>query len=495
MKLLFFGIILFSLFFASWYVLHGDIYFTTDIGRDFRILQEIDQKKIILIGPRASGDMFHGPGWPYLNYPFYLLGNGNPIIVAWGWIFFVLTAGVIAFYVAKDLFGEISAYVYSAMITLYNAFYARGMINPNAILVLMPLFFYSFVKYYQTLKPKFLLLHFAVSFLMFQSELMSIPYLVLSFSAILYRQIKIQKLKHVGFFLLIPLFIANFLIFDLRHDHILLNRALAFASPKTEKGIFDYKGQIENRIRLAFTGTEIVRRDSAHRNLILFSILLIFITLQLRNNKYKTIYFSFLYFYFGFFILSFMNKGQILYFHLFPVFPLVFLMYASLVKSRYKILISLIFAFLFISNIQSAVQDMNDSEQFIGKDIYSWKFLSTMSSEIFKGKERGFGYFVYAPDTVAHEENYAAAYANRISKANAYKSEKKTVTYLIIAPPPPNNRYMYADWWIVNKVHINKNPVSEMKFENGYKIQKYLLTEEEIKVPPDPNIDLGIFFR
>ena len=495
MKFIFIGIIIFSLFFASWYVLNGDIYFTADIGRDFRILQEVSQKKIIFIGPRASGDMFHGPGWPYLNFPFYLLGNGNPVVVGWGWVFFVFIAGVIAFYVAKNLFGEIAGWIYSAMVTLYNAFYARGMINPNAVLILMPLFFFSFVKYYQTLKPKFLFLHLATVFIMFQSELMSVPYILLSFSAIIFRIVKKNKLKHLSFFLLLFFFVANFVIFDFRHDHILLNRALAFTSPKIQNTIFNYGGQIENRVRLAFTGTEIVRRDPGGRNLVLFLIMLSLIALQIKNKKHKTIYFSFLYFYFGFFILSFVNKGQILYFHLFPVFPLIFLMLVSFINSKYKKIALLILLIVFALNIQTAFQDISDSKQFIGNDIYSWKFLSNMSSKVFKGNEKSFGYFIYTPDTVGHEVNYAMSYETKINTKKVYPYEKKSVTYLIIAPPPPNNPYMKEDWWIINKVHLNQSPVSIYQFSNGYKIEKLLLTDEEIKVKPEQNINLGIFFR
>ena len=90
LKLLFVAVFVFSIFFASWYVLNNDIYFGADQARDFHILREVSQKKIILIGPRASGDLFHGVGWPYLNYPLFVLGSGNPVAVGWGWV--VLTA-------------------------------------------------------------------------------------------------------------------------------------------------------------------------------------------------------------------------------------------------------------------------------------------------------------------------------------------------------------------------------------------------------------------
>src|SRR3989344_4580243 len=138
LKLLFLGVFAFSIFFASWYVLHGDIYFGADQARDFHILREIDEKKIILIGPRASGDLFHGPGWPYLNYPFYLIGGGNPVAVGWGWVVFTAASGVIAFYVGKELFGKKTGYIFAVMVTLNTAFHARGMNNPHGVMILIP---------------------------------------------------------------------------------------------------------------------------------------------------------------------------------------------------------------------------------------------------------------------------------------------------------------------------------------------------------------------
>ena len=42
--------ILINLYFCVWYVAQGDLNFYTDLARDFLLFQEIDQKKLVLMG-------------------------------------------------------------------------------------------------------------------------------------------------------------------------------------------------------------------------------------------------------------------------------------------------------------------------------------------------------------------------------------------------------------------------------------------------------------
>ena len=494
LKLCFTGVFIFSIFFASWYALHGDITFGTDQARDFHILREISEKKLILIGPRASGNLFHGPGWPYLNYPFFVLGNGDPVAVGWGWVFFTAVSGLIAFYVGKNLFGIKTAYLFGSMAVLNTAFHARGMINPHPVMILVPLFFFSFVKYFQTSKLKYLILNIIVGGFMVQMELMAVPLLALSFSAIIVKQIREKRFRHIPFFLIFALILSNFLIFDLRHDFLFSKRFLEFTSPQGGP-IYGYRDFFQNRIDLAFQGTEILRRNIGPANLFLFLTTIGFIFVQIRQKKYIFFYLSFLYFYFGYFILSLLNKGQVLYFHQFPIFPLVFLIFSSFVTSKYRKVFLLLFIAVLTLNIRSAFLDIKDSQAFIGKDKYSWKFLNEATSRIFQGKENGIGYFIYSPDVVAHEPKYAAIYNAERSNKKFYYFQKKPVTYLFIQPPPPNDPYMTENFWIKSQLNISASPSSTIVFPNGYKLEKFELTEEQIAVPFDPAIDPGLHFR
>lgn len=494
LKFGFIAVFIFSIFLASWYPLNNDLEFGADVGRDFHILREISEKKIILIGPRASGNLFHGPGWPYLNYPFYLLGGGNPVAVAWGWVFFTAVSGLLAFYVGKNLFGEKTGYIYSAMISLYTGYHARGMINPDGVMIIIPLFFFFFIKYFQTSKPKYLVLNIIVGGFMVQTELMAIPILALSFGAMIVKQVKEKRFSHLSFFLIFAFLLSNFIIFDLKHEFLLSKKFFDFVSPKGGP-IYSYSSFLGNRIDLAFQGTEILRRNIGPANLFLFLTTLGFLIYQIKNKKHRLAYFSFLYFYFGYFVLSLFNKGQILYFHQYPVFPLVFLVFSSFITSKYSKVFLVLFFGVFLLNLNSAFLDIKESQAFIGKNMYSWKFLNEATSQMFQGKENEIGYFIYSPDVVAHEPKYAAIYNAERSNKKFYYFQKKPVVYLFIQPPPPNDPYMTENFWIKNQLNITASPSSVITFPNGYKLEKFELTKEQIAIPFDPAIDPGLHFR
>ena len=80
-------------------------------------------------------------------------------------------------------------------------------------------------------------------------------------------------------------------------------------------------------------------------------------------------------------------------------------------------------------------------------------------------------------------------------KKTALADSKQAVTYLLIAPPPPDNPFMQDAWWQKNKVHSLIKPVSTIKFNNGYKIEKFNLTATESAIPAGADIDPGLFFR
>ena len=46
--------IAYTVYLSSYFVLRGEVHLTNDIGRDFLLLQELDQKKIVFIGARAK---------------------------------------------------------------------------------------------------------------------------------------------------------------------------------------------------------------------------------------------------------------------------------------------------------------------------------------------------------------------------------------------------------------------------------------------------------
>lgn len=492
LKILFFIIVAFNLFLGSWYVLNNDITFTADVARDFFLFAEISTKKIVLIGPRSSAGLFHGPLWTYLNYPAYFIGQGNPLAVGWYWLFLIVLFLFGSYYIAERLFNKTVAYLYVLMESVYMAFHTHLMNNPHGALLVLPTAFYFFIRYWETLKLRYLIAHLVMTSFMVQFQLaLGIPFLMLSFAAIVYKSFRSGKKAHLLAYSLLTVLLGNFIIFDLRHNFLLSRLVLDFISPTQHGQTFNYLSFVYDRVRLMLSAAEIVRLDRGYRNLIIFLMLLFFLYQQIKDNKYKTVYLSFLYFYVGFFLLSFIDKGPLLYFYLFPLFPFVHLIFASFVLSRYKKFFLIIFFAIFIFNVSTLITDTRETKKYIGKDASSWKFLYNLAAKVYEGPEKEFGYFVFAPDIVGFGPKYAMRYAGQIYKKPAYSFQKKPVTYFVIEPHP----YYKSDWWRVNKVHLTGSPASAVTFPNGYKIEKYNLTSAEIQIPTEPDIDLGIFFR
>ena len=495
---LIFGLlVLANLFLASWYVLHNDIVFSADIARDFFLFREIEEKKIILIGPRSSvSGLFHGPLWLYLNYPAYLIGKGNPVIVGWYWIFLTFLFLITSFKIAERLFDRVTAYLYTLFLSNYAVFHTKGLFNPHGAFFLLPVFYFLLIRYIKTNKIYYLLSHLLVGGLLIQFQLaIGIPYVILSCLLIIYHALKNKNKAHLLALLLIPICLANFIVFDLRHDFVLIKGVRFFLLAHEREQQISYLAMAKDNIRLILTGAEILRTNPFNTKLdlrlLITIIFAIFIWLQVKNNIHKKKYWIFLYLYLGYFLLSFFNKGFILYFYLHPQFSLVFLLFASLATSNYKKIFIPLFLAIFALNFYTAINDTRSAKNFIGKHVESWKFLYNLSKEVYQQPEKTFGYFVYSPDAFGYQPKYAMTYMSSISDKQAFSFEKKPITYIIAAPHP----FMKDKWWRENQINIIGEPESTILFENGYKIEKYQLNEEQIKIPFDPSINPEIHFR
>ncbi|MFC1646747.1 hypothetical protein ACFL1A_00540 [Patescibacteria group bacterium] len=488
---------LLNIFFASWYVLNGDIAFNSDIARDFHLLKEIEQKKLILIGPRSSiPGVYHGPLWLYINYPAYALGNGNPLAVGVNWIILIIIFSIIYYFIAKDLFGKRAGILFMLWSSLYMAYHAKGLFNPHGAMFLLPIFYYFFVKYIKTQQIKFLFLHALIGGFMVQFQVaIGGPFLILSFAYVFYRSIQNKGFKNLLGYLPVLIGLSTFLIFDLKYDFLITKSLLNHFSPSAGDPNHSMIFFVMDRIKLLLSSTEFVRFGPLNSNFFIFILFTLAFLLNLKKSKYKLEYLIFAFFYLGFFPISLLNKYQILYFYIFPIFPLVFLIFTALVSEKKNKLMWMLFFGMYLLNIFGLLNEIKISDNFIGNNQDSWKALHTISEDIFKQENNEFGYFVYAPDVFGYGAKYALIYSNSKSTITAFSFAKKPITYLIIEPPPPNNPHMKDIWWIENQVKITSQPAWEKEFDNGYKIQKYNLDENEVATPHDPNIDIGIHFR
>ncbi len=501
-RLLYLALFLFltySIYLGAYSVLHGELNFFNDVARDFLLLQELDQKKIVFIGPRSSTNgLFHGPLLTYIDYPAYLLGQGNPVAVAWFWVGMGTVFLITSFFMIKKLFGMLPAAVFVLLVSVKMAPHLNGVFEPEAMYFVMPAFLFSIIQYVKTGKWKYLVFHLIITAVFIQLSIgIGIQFLMLSTPIIFYLIYKQKSWKHLFSFLVIPIFTANYIIFDIRHD-FRMARALLGTGEST-KFFISLPDWISNRFQNIFSLQLLEGNHNLLPFLALIFIILMFCTaLEIKKSKQqRPIYILFTIYYFGYYALSYFNKGVLLFHYIYLLVPFTILWLVSFLEGRYKILFAILILIVYILNLQSSISYSSYlRDGFIGKNPYSWLGLSSVAQEVIsqqKGKE--FGYFVYAPDAYAYQPRYAMMYNFKSANAKASEYVKESTTYVIAAPAPPDKPYMGYEWWIKNSAKISNKPVRIEKFPNGYTTEMYHLTPQEQKIPFDPNIELGIHFR
>lgn len=479
---------------------HSELIFFNDVARDFLLLQEMDEKKIVLIGPRSSTNgLFHGPLWTYINYPAYVLGNGDPVAVAWFWIFLEGVFLLTSFFMVRNLFGTFSALVFILLTSVRLVSHIDGLFHAEATFFFIPFFFFSIYKYVNSKKSLYLALHmFALAIIIQLSIGVGLQFFILSTFVIVWFVLKHRLFKHLSNFFLLPVFLSNFIIFDLRHG---FGMAKAVLSTGQALHFFvSIRSWLEDRFNNIIS-LQLVENSTGNNLLtfIFFGLILIFTIIQIKNKgKYRYAYSLFIFYYFGYILTSFFNKGILLVHYTYLLIPLTSLWLVSFLAGRYKhkLLFLSIIVFIFYYNFNSANADVNSRLDNIGKYANSWRGLTTVAQEIIKqqqGKE--FGYFIFAPDAFAYQPRYAMIYNFKATHANVFEYKKKPITYIIAAPPPPNDPYMTYVFWRKNQVNISSQPIETKKFPNGFTIEKFYLSKSEQQVAHDKNIELGIHFR
>lgn len=496
-----------NIFYLAWYPLHGDIFFQTDIARDFLLLEDLALRKIVLIGPRSGGlfGMFHGPSWMYINLPVFLLSKGNPVASGWFWVLLFSLYLAVSFNLAKNLFDEQTAYIFITLLSLFPSIpdiahgEVNGFYNPFGAMFLMPLLYYLLVSYLRKPSIRLLAATLLVNGFMIQFQIaFGGPLLILSTIIIIYSIIRSKRYFDLYAFLILLIPFSTYILFDVRHgfSHI---RSILHLTGNTVAEKISLLEIVKQRLGMLFiTGPHFFEAPHDVFNLV-FSLVLAFgIYFAIHKKKENRIpYYLALYLYIGYFVLSCAHNGWLMYYYWFPIYPLVFFVFASLHKILPKKLFFFMLVMAILPNLFLKYQFLQESKGFIGKHENSWKFQSSLAQTIFKdAKGHEFGFFIYSPDIFAYQSKYPFVFAqkqNPQTKMNIYT--RKPLTYLVLAPAPLNKPWMTGDWWKANKVGIRKPANKTIPFENGYVIERYDLTEKDLQIPSDQNLNDWIYFR
>jgi len=498
-------LIILNVFLSAYWLILGDIRYDVDISRDFLLIKEmVSTKPFTLIGSHTSiGGVFHGPLWYYLNLPAFFIANGNPVLIGWFWWLLSILTLIIFFFITQKLFNKPTAYLatllYSANAIINPVYGLKMFFPPYGAVLLAPVFFYLFVKYLDKKNPKILASAIFILGLIIQFEMaFGIPILVLTLLFIICFIFKNKLFTHFLFLPIILLPLSTFIIFDLKHDFLQTFSLIKYLQSQSHKVNVDLGLVISEKIRGIFSDTFLLltqdNRFLSWVYSILFLILILIFKTKMKLSS-KRIYFIFLYFYFGYWLIH-LSLKPLWSSYFWPLLPLIIMLITSFFNYLPKKLFFLIYIPLLFWNMYLGIGYIKDSKVDIasrGKN--SWAFNKLIAETIFKDANEDFGYFIFTPERWIYQSWYAMDFVQiKFPNKKSYPFVKKGLTYIIILDPSKDYPDPVSQGWRITDLKIKSEP-KEVKRIDVVEIQKYFLTDDEIKALVNPYLLNSTFFR
>lgn len=312
----------------------------------------------------------------------------------------------------------------------------------------------------------------------------------------------IQKklFSHLIVLPLLALPLLSFLLFDLRHEFSQTKTVLSYITEGSNAPRISWSDRIDQRIGLATEGGINVFTFGwlSQLNVFVFAFLLMYFLKKLfpLGKKEREVMNLLLYLYTGFYITSLLFNGQLLVHYWWPLVPLSYGMVAILLANGPKRPATLFLLLILGAHLIAGFQFALSIPLKVGLTEDDWKFQTKIAEKIFSDSEEEFGYFIFTPDIYAYESKAAMNYlAQKHPEKHVARYQKRPTTYLIIAPDPHHRPDILSSDWKKQKVQLEATPSATFTFPEGYKVEKYLLTPEQVEEPTDPNIDDWLHFR
>jgi 4-amino-4-deoxy-L-arabinose transferase-like glycosyltransferase len=218
--------------------------FLSDQGRDAIIMKNImTGVHLPAIGASSSiGQVYLGPFYYYLIAPFLLLFNFNPVGMSYGVVFLSLIGMIVAYWIIKKEFGNLTSFVFLVLITFSstNIEMSRFSWNPNLLPCFSFFTLYLFYKMVQKQKIIYAILFgtfFGLSIqLHYLAALLILPISIYFIYSLLVEKNKLKQILHVTISIISFIIISSpLLIFDFRHNFINSNNFLKLFS---QGGVF-----------------------------------------------------------------------------------------------------------------------------------------------------------------------------------------------------------------------------------------------------------------
>ncbi|MFH2019544.1 MAG: hypothetical protein ABII80_02945 [bacterium] len=486
--LLWIGIIV-NIIFASWYVLHGDIIFHSDIARDFILLNEVvETHKPALLGPRTGAipGVFHGPAWLYLNLPAFILGDGNPLVVGWGWVVMEIMMIGSVYFLGKKVFSDWIGLIAAALISSRAALFTHQFFNPSGISLFFPIFFYTLWKFFETKRAKFLVFSVLLSGLLIHFEVvfgmpMYLGVCLLTIYLAIKKQVPLKFLLYLGVIIL-PL--SNYILFDLRHQFVQTRSFIQYISADNPT-YMTMREILSNRFIELTHSLGILSVGSYTTHTFLSLVFFLTLLLGLFKSKQKRFFklYILLYLLFWSFSILIPEKIKGYYFDFTAINVLIFV---SQLYAFKKWLLVGVFLWIFTINTKHAKVVAFSTTDFSGKVVSSWQFNKEMAKIVVQDAPDNFSLFTLDTDIFGYTANYAVRYIAQRAGKNVNTINKSSVTYILIASNTIDHPNFDVRWWKDDQIRVPNRPTSKVDYRGLYWIERYDLTPEEVLVPEDP---------
>lgn len=495
--ILFSSLFLLSLFLLSQHLFQGDLFFDSDIGRDFLLFEDVlYNKPLTLIGPRADGisGMFFGPYWIYMNLPVFILSGGNPIAVGFSWFILMLISIGSVYYVSKKIFNLTAALATSLIYSFALVPFSSGFTQSFMAVILAPWLIYSLSLYMKKPKPLFLATTLFIVGVIYQFQpafgMISIPATV---GITLFYIIKNRKYKHIFYFIFLFLPFAAFILFEIKHNFIQTAAFMNHVFSKGENGI-RFVELLKERIELLIN---IFNFSDYFIIGTLFFVIFLFIfykTFLAEKSLYKNFYIIYFSYIICFFVISLLFKGRFNDYHTWGFLSITAIALGGIYKFiNKKIYISIIFLVLIFTILAAVNYRIWWNDNFLGKDNLSWKSNEKVAEYIFNQEDSDFGFYIFSLDEFGYHMRYAINYLNRKNGSIGTFCVKKPTTYLIYYDQIKFSR-VDPVYWKNSRVNIKKEPVKRIKIDNII-VEKYYLNASELNALSDPNLICNLHFR
>ncbi len=455
--------------------------FYFDQGRDAMVIWRfLHEGKLFLVGPTTGiAGIFRGPFYYFLITPFYFLGNGNPVWPAIFLSILTILAFVVMYIYAASAQSRVTGLiaVFLASFSFYINMAARWLSNPTPMLflsMLLVICLYFVTKGYRWLWAAISLIlgmslfHFGSS-----GELFYFPAVFLI--AFWQRKNLPNGKTWVVSILLFFLTILPLILFDIRHDGILIGNIKNFIF---EKGTFKANFWDVLRIRLNFYYDVFTnklfhwRRDFEVSLLIgLLFLFVLYIKDLWKNDGFKILVILLISPMLG--LLFFQgNYGNIYDYYLTGYYLIFLLLVAFILGRAWKNLAGKIFVLLFlfaVLNNNIPVIWAKISDGVTGEHSIALKNEVQAVDWVYEdAKGKPFNVDVYVPPVIPHAYDYLFLWRGNLRGEKPSKETQENILYTLYEVDPPHPERL--ENWLKRQDGIGK-VVKRVRF-GGITVEK-----------------------